>query len=356
EDSEGGLCKVKLSEPIPPHEGAVVGMRKNVLHQLKPYPSKINMGDHQYLGWTGSIKTDLPFPVADYEFKFNCGTQIEYINSTALTVDGPQARIGPVELDSLSDDPVFIRFLGDYPLPVVRQLTRDIWVSHHGGSLSIQERYELSNGGAVLAEPFSRLQFMISAQSQFPLNAMNSFDLALEPGVRGAYFVDDIGNVSTSNLHLEKDKSLWSIRPRYPLFGSWNYTFTIGWDSDLSNYLRVPYKAHHILQVPLIQGPDSFTYDNVSVNIFLPEGATDIKLSSPLPPLSEERFNHFWFLDSTGRPSISLTFSGLTDDDTQRLIYVEYDYTSIALMQKPLMIFSVLMFLFAIAYGIKIDI
>lgn len=108
--------------------------------------------------------------------------------------------------------------------------------------------------------------------------------LYLPPGIRHAYFYDLIGNVSTSSLKVvpsvPRNKrgtsfSILEMRPRYPLLGGWNYSFTLGWDTPLTesaSYNRLSGK--YIVEIPIMSPLPGAIIDEEELTIILPEGAT----------------------------------------------------------------------------------
>lgn len=93
-----------------------------------------------------------------------------------------------------------------------------------------------------------------------------------------AYFVDDIGNVSTSRFRTNSREANLELKPRYPLFGGWNYSFKTGWNADLRHFLRAVKgtSGSYVLRVPFFEGPkqsEGIEYEQVVLRIILPEGA-----------------------------------------------------------------------------------
>jgi oligosaccharyltransferase complex subunit alpha (ribophorin I) len=111
-----------------------------------------------------------------------------------------------------------------------------------------------------------------------------SIPLQLPAGIHQPYFYDSIGNVSTSRYRpapksSSKNKhstatSFLEIRPRYPLLGGWNYTYTLGWDAPLGDSGAYDKKTGtYIVGVPFMTAISGAAYDNASVTIVFPEGA-----------------------------------------------------------------------------------
>ena len=111
-----------------------------------------------------------------------------------------------------------------------------------------------------------------------------SLTLHLPAGIHSVYYYDQIGNVSTSNLRnipsvpkgsLSNQYSVLELRPRYPVLGGWNYSFTLGWDSPLRDSAGFDKKnGKWIVGVPVMTLIPGAVVDEAEVKIILPEGAT----------------------------------------------------------------------------------
>ena len=115
-------------------------------------------------------------------------------------------------------------------------------------------------------------------------HAIPSLILHLPAGIHSTYFYDQVGNVSTSRLRtappvpkgVESNQySVLDLRPRYPLMGGWNYTFTLGWDSALQDYAGYDKSTgKYIVSVPIMTVITGAVVDDATVKVILPEGAT----------------------------------------------------------------------------------
>lgn len=140
---------------------------------------------------------------------------------------------------------------------------------------------------ARLEGHFSRLAHQQQAYAQKRAgNSLLSFVLQLPAGARDVYFTDIVGNVSTSKFRPAPPKSktrsggvertsALEVRPRYPLLGGWNYTFTLGWDAPLEDSARYDKKTNeYIVGIPFFTHLPDTVVDDAEVKIILPEGAT----------------------------------------------------------------------------------
>lgn len=106
-------------------------------------------------------------------------------------------------------------------------------------------------------------------------NVLKDLTFRLPANARDVYYRDDIGNVSTSNFRNDLDSSTLNIRPRYPLFGGWNYTWFHGYNVDLGMFARYSKKTgQYILKVNFVENVFDMAIDKAQVRIVLPEGAT----------------------------------------------------------------------------------
>lgn len=173
--------------------------------------------------------------------------------------------------------PVRVRYEFTKPVIHVSRLERDIEVSHWGGNVAFEERYVLTNHAGNLSTPFNRVQWANQAYYNPPTTAIKELKFPLRPGTLDPYFTDVIGNVSTSRFRSNKREAHLEIKPRYPIFGGWNYPFRVGWSADLKNFARrVSGGEGYVLNVPFLEGPkmsEGIEYKLIELKVILPEGA-----------------------------------------------------------------------------------
>lgn len=132
---------------------------------------------------------------------------------------------------------------------------------------------------------FSRLEHQAQTYQRKPApGILTEFALQLPAGIHSVYYYDTIGNVSTSHLRvapppsqggLPGRNSVLELRPRYPLLGGWNYSFTLGWDSPLGDYAGWDAeKGRYIVGVPIMTLFGSSVIEDAEVKIILPEAST----------------------------------------------------------------------------------
>ena len=287
--SESGsqYYRIELPNALGPKEKITLSITWNVLSTLNPLPATIDQNDKQYVEYRFSAytpsayktvkqKTNLKLPSTDVpdftKFEKNSeGKEDPQTSGTTYTY-GTYADIPAGAKKEAS-----VRYEYTKPLLHATVLERDVEVSHWGGNLATEERYWLENHGAELKTQFSRFQWQQSQYYNPPTSAAKQLDVPLPGDSLNPYFIDDIGNVSTSRFRSNSRESLLELKPRYPVFGGWKYSFRIGWDADLKKSLRKLGSGDgYVLKVPFLEGPkhsEGVEYEKVVLKIVLPEGA-----------------------------------------------------------------------------------
>ncbi|GAA5821677.1 hypothetical protein JCM11251_000966 [Rhodosporidiobolus azoricus] len=287
-------------------------------------------------------------------------------------------------------------------LASIRQLDRIVELSHWGNNMAVQENIELVNSGPTLEGTFARIDHQKATMHRRQNTlAISSLSLPLPPSAHNPYYYDAVGNVSTSRFRpspaatlnggailpsqkklkaaLNRTPALLEMQPRYPLMGGWNYTFTIGYDLPLSEYVRTRKegKGHYVAAVPFLTPIRDVSVDKARVEVRLPEGARNIRVSLPFPlsslrvpsvtpvpffgpnslPRGSSRNDDGTvvktYLDFVGRPTVVMEKEGVTDRHGGEVI-IEYDLPPLVdLLQKPLACATALGSIFLLVIGAK---
>jgi oligosaccharyltransferase complex subunit alpha (ribophorin I) len=363
-DNEHDLVyyKVRFQPPLEPQAIARILVAEAFTNVLSPLPELASQDDHQFMVYTTS-----QYPLSPYKTRSSTirvktlGTTVEQLDvadNEKAAINGSELVYGPhSDVEPFVRKPITIRYENPRPLVKATKLVRDIWVSHWGSSISFEEKYWLKNIGTKLRSTFSRLDYA-RPQSSYSLNvaALKELNIPLAPNARDAYFVDLVGNVSTSHFHANDKSSMLSVKPRYPIFGGWSYNFSVGWSHDLKDYVRKIDEDQYILKVPVLQGPPDMGYDKVYVNVILPEGAADIKIVS-LFGTDLSLSKTYSYLDTIGRPTVKLAYGNLIDGHRGGDLYVQYTYTQWDALRKPLVITATLASIFTMVLFLsKVDV
>lgn len=342
-------------------------------YYLKPYrplPASIEQDEQQYLLYDYSLYAASAYPTLKQktEVKLSTVTIPDYTTFTNSEgkeypeKHGSKLLYGPFdEQPAGAVYPAQIRFEFTKPVIHVSELERDIEVSHWGGNVAFEERYALVNRGANLSTLFNRVKWAQAAYYNPASPALKEMRFPLRPGSADPYYTDVIGNVSTSRFRSGKREALLEIKPRYPVFGGWTFPFTIGWNADAGAFLRRLAQggsSSYVLNVPFLEGPkqqEGVEYEQVRLQILLPEGAENVKFAASIPSTSIETSTvtvHKTFLDTVGRTAVVIEARNLVDEFRDREVVVTYDYSLLSSLRKPIIVFSSVLGLFVAAYVI----
>ena len=271
--------RITLPSPLASSEQQTLSITYHIISSLTPLPAKIGQQDKQYLLYTFSLYAPSAYPTKKQKTKLKLPSVDVPDYTSSPERQGTTFTYGPFdERPAGAEELASVRFESTKPVIHTTLLERDIEVSHWGGNLATEERYWLTNRGAELSSQFSRWQWQMSQHYPTPSSALKELSIPLKVGSADAYFTDDIGNVSTSRFRSNFREAKLEIKPRYPVFGGWNYSFKIGWNNQLKNFLRKVQGGNgYVLQVPFLEGPkmgEGVSYDKVELRFILPEGAT----------------------------------------------------------------------------------
>ncbi|KAL9600726.1 MAG: hypothetical protein Q9219_002967 [cf. Caloplaca sp. 3 TL-2023] len=357
--------RITLPRPLSPKSQLTLSISYHILSTLTPLPFKIGQQDKQYLLYTFSTYTPSAYPTLKQKTKLKLPTtDIPDVIGGSPDRQGSTFTYGPYNdlVPAGALEPASVRYEFTKPLIHATLLERDVEVSHWGGNLASEERYWLTNQGAHLKENFNRVQWATTQYYNPPTSALRSLTVPLKVGSLNPYFTDDIGNVSTSRFRSNTREANLELKPRYPVFGGWKYSFRIGWDANVRSFLRVleTPEGGHVLKVPFLEGPkmgEGMSYRKVEVRVILPEGARNVKFETDVPLVGAEEMVHRTFMDTIGRTTLKLTAMNVVDEARDKPLIVTYDYPFGAAFRKPMTIFLGVMAVFVTAWGIgKLDV
>ncbi|KAF2687887.1 Ribophorin I [Lentithecium fluviatile CBS 122367] len=357
---------IHLPTPLAPKAQQTLSISYSVLSAVVPVPAQIGQSDKQYVQYTFSAytpsayltdkqKTKMKFPNGDVPDYTTLPADLNTEKKADPQKQGSTFTYGPYNnIPAGAEEFVSVRYEFTKPLTHATLLERDLEVSHWGGNLASEERYWLTNQGAQLKNHFSRVEWQKQSYMNPPSSALKNLNLPLHPGAVDPYFTDDIGNVSTSRFRPGKKEALLELKPRYPVFGGWKYSFRVGWNADLNTYLRkLATGDSYVLKVPFLEGPragEGIAYARVHLRVILPEGATNVKYSTTVPLVDSTTSVHRTFMDTLGRPTLELHAINIVDEFRERDLIVTYDYPWTAGYRKPIVLALGLFAVFAVSW------
>ncbi|KAI1306964.1 proteasome regulatory particle base subunit [Mortierella claussenii] len=339
--------KIKLSPPLAPGEKVQITVTASLANLIRPFPTHVGQAERQKFVYFGN-----PFALTSYPASKQKTTVVqlevhEHPEESELVVKNNQVILGPYNDVKPLEHGIFeIQYQLIGPVPHVRHLRRDIEVSQWGNNLAVEEHYNFVNKGAELKGQFSRLDFQRNPMAIREGNVIIALLTQIPKLARDIYYRDEIGNISTSILTEQPDRILFTLKPRFPIFGGWNTTWYTGYNVPLSEYLRrVPSTDRYILKVPVFVPMKLTSYDDIDIRVVLPEGAKNVKVHIPYEVDSIEHSTTKTYMDSAGRYTVTIHAENLIEEHEQDML-IEYEFSAVSYLTKPVAAASMLMVIF----------
>ncbi|KAI9073695.1 hypothetical protein K1719_044359 [Acacia pycnantha] len=313
-------------------------------HSLQPVPEKITQSDIQLVLFQESAHYLSPYDVKVQSLSVKLpDARIEsYTKLENTKLHGSEIKYGPYEnLPPFSYLPIVIHFESNHPFAVAKELIREVEISHWGNVL-VTEHYSLIHAGAQSKGEFSRLDYQARPYVR-GASAFRRLVARLPPRAHSVYYRDEIGNISTSSLWGDSRKMDLEIEPRYPMFGGWKTTFTIGYGLPLEDFLFAV-DGKRVLNITFGSPMRELVIDNLFVKVVLPEGSSEFSASVPFPvkQRQETKISH---LDVVGRPVIVLEKNNVVPEHNVNF-QVYYKFNCLSMLREPLMLIAGFFFLF----------
>ncbi|TFK87076.1 oligosaccharyl transferase alpha subunit [Polyporus arcularius HHB13444] len=382
QDSGVFLYTIELPKALNVNQTANLVIETVQTHATYAWPEEAGQKEGQSLKYETELLVLSPYKTAVQRTKvrspspqvhsYTVPEEVEFTTDAVATKSGATITYGPFydippsatsEFVDKKQKHITVHYSFDYPVLEISKLQRAAEISHWGANLNIDDKYWLHNAGPRLKGHFSRLDYQTQNYFGRPgPHTIPSLQLHLPAGIHDVYYYDLVGNVSTSRLRTTpslpkgaepNQYSVLELRPRYPIAGGWNYSFTLGWDSPLEDYAGYDKTTgKYVVSVPIMTVIPGAVVDEAEVTIILPEGATDVDYVVPWPALSETLSTHITYLDTVGRPKITLKYAQLTDKHGGN-IYVTYKVPFSAHLKKPLAVATAFAGVFALALAWK---
>ncbi|KAL5569330.1 hypothetical protein UlMin_025905 [Ulmus minor] len=341
------IYSISLLTPLSKGESATLEVLFVLTHSLEPFPAEISQSESQLVYFHDSALILSPYHIKQQTTfirtpsnKVESFTRVEPTNRA-----GTELKYGPYnDRAPYSFSPIMVHLENNNPFAVVEELVREVEISHWG-SLQITEHYILAHGGARHKGVFSRVDFQ-SRPSYSGVSSFHKLLARLPPRVHSVYYRDNIGNISSSRLRTDYQKSELEIEPRYPLFGGWKATFVIGYGLPLQDFLFESNDGKRYLNFtfgcPLVDT----VVDKLTIKVVLPEGSKDPFVVTPFP-VEQHLETKYSYLDVVGRTVVVLEKKNVVPEHNSPF-QVHYNFNPIFMLAEPLML-VVAFFLFFVA-------
>ena len=216
--------KVTLVDPIHPGEKGKIEVEETYAHRKLPFPKtmkikdipKVRVFDNLYYLSFYKSKT------TKSTLEFASGTYIlSYSKVDKADEKGSAVRFGAYkDVPALSIKPIYVHANYDDSLPAFRNVTRTVSVNHWD-KIQVDEFYQLHNEVATLEGEFGRVDY-----SEWMTHySIQWLQCSLPVEAHSLYYVDPVGNVSTSNAFRHDDHVSFRVQPRFPVMGGWKTTW-----------------------------------------------------------------------------------------------------------------------------------
>ncbi|RHZ81062.1 hypothetical protein Glove_124g21 [Diversispora epigaea] len=331
--------KIIFDRQIDPHEKIVFIMSTAFIHMLTPYPVEIAQSGRQNLLFRGNLYGNSAYTTEQQKttIKLSTANVISYTKIPGVSRNGNTIIYGFDKKKPDDYEELLVHYEFQQALLTIKGVRRDFEISHWGNNLAVEEHYNLTHDGAKLKGQFSRLEYQQTVYTHHETIMARDFLLVLPGHASEVYYRDEIGNVSTSRLRKERERTILEFKPRYPLFGGWNYTWYYGYNVPLGDFLKYDHQTgRYIFQVSSFIDPfHNAVYDKAQIRIILPEGASNVKVELPFPVNKETHTVFKTYFDSKGRYLVVLDKYNVVQEHSSPFL-VSYEYSTLELLRKPL--------------------
>ncbi|KAH3760450.1 dolichyl-diphosphooligosaccharide--protein glycosyltransferase subunit 1 [Pelomyxa schiedti] len=356
DEMKNAVYTITLEHPVAANATCTLNIVLAYSHLLTPVPKETKQNENQFIEYkdnhyfyspyfTNLVVTNVKLPENSKAIRRTDPKPSQAENNTIMY--GPFEAIAPFSFEEL-----LVHFPSNALLITVTRLERDIEVSHWG-NVAIEERYWVRHDGAELKGAFSRYELQRNSKGS-PL-AFPYFLLELPREAFGIYYRDEVGNISTSEV-LPSDTGIsLQLVPRFPLFGGWQVSFTVGYNLPLSSVVRKSSSSmgSYRLESHMLSNIQLVVVDHVVTNVILPEGSSQPVAKTSVKSLLHNVSYHKSYLDTVGRPVLTAEAHNIYPQYGASVIQVDYRFSKIAMLQEPLLLmagfFTLFVFIMALS-------
>jgi oligosaccharyltransferase complex subunit alpha (ribophorin I) len=216
---------------IPNSEKASITVKELYKRRKEPFPHIIAIREEMSLRFVDSKYYISVYPTKTQKLTINHNSQTVLFNTPDSTLEKKTKTLkyGPFKnIDALSFSEFMIHYRHNKPLPIFQEVRKTIEVSHWGNIL-VDEYYEIFNEAAGVKGEFGRVDYN-TWDSQRAQYAVKSLQTSLPRYIRGLYYWDFIGNISSSNAFRDENEVRFRIEPRFPVMGQWKTDWSQGYN------------------------------------------------------------------------------------------------------------------------------
>eukprot|EP01017_Pseudomicrothorax_dubius_P041288 TRINITY_DN6585_c0_g2_i2.p1 TRINITY_DN6585_c0_g2~~TRINITY_DN6585_c0_g2_i2.p1 ORF type:complete len:461 (-),score=143.39 TRINITY_DN6585_c0_g2_i2:160-1542(-) len=334
--------EITLANALQPGATTELVIKETHFSRMEPLPRKITLFDDQSVVLRENAQCFSPYEteVCTTTFKLPM-TPISY-DTVEATARGSVVEYGPFrQLPALSRRFVRLHYVSNTPFVVFKNVTRTVQVSHWG-NIAVEDFLRISNEGANLTGEYSRVDYNSWAKNTGKA-VLKEAHATLPYSASGVYYLDEIGNISTSNAVRDLSANIVRLRvePRFHLFGGWSANWVIGYNLPTEDFLRqdVADSEQFVLNVNFGFHFDRIMAEDYTLKVILPEGAKDIQYELPFEIDSVTREKFFYYLDIEGKPVLVFNKKNVLPFHNQ-VFKVSYRFKQESILIEPFLIFA----------------
>lgn len=346
--SQKNLFNLRFKQPLAPARTTVITLEYVFANSLVPYPSSITQKERQLVRYFGNyyfyspyITTKQTSTIALKSRSIESYTKLQPVTQTDSTiVYGPYKNIAP-----FTEDALIIHYENNAPFLTVTRIERLIEISHWG-NIAVEENIEIEHSGAKLKGSFSRYDYQ--RESNNNQHSIKSYKTVLPATAHNIYYRDSNGNISTSQVRFRKDWIELELRPRFPLFGGWRSSYTLGYRVPSYMYMFKRSSWQYVLQLRLLDHVFNDMHVNeLETSIVLPVGVSNVQINTPYDVERLPDTVTYKYLDTIGRVVIKLRKTNLVEQHIQDLEII-YNWQPFLLFHEPILLSIALYIIFII--------
>ncbi|CAH0557886.1 unnamed protein product [Brassicogethes aeneus] len=346
---------VILKQPLDSGRATVITVETIFTKSLVPHPTSILQKEKQLVRYFGNAYLYSPYNTKKQTTNVALSSRsIEnYTKLKPSSQSDSTITYGPFQdIQSYSNEEIVVHYENNAPFLTVSRLERNIEISHWG-NIAIEENIEIHHTGAKLKGPFSRYDYQRDSGSA---HSIKSYRTILPAAAHSIYYRDSNGNISTSNVKTRNEWTELELKPRFPLFGGWQSSYTLGYSVPSYQYLYKNKLGEYVLNMRLIDHVfDDMHVEELETSIVLPVGVSNIRVKTPYETKRLDDGVTYKYLDSIGRTIIKLRKNNLVEQHIQDF-EIKYEWKFTLLFHEPLLLTLAMfvLFVFAIIY-VRLD-
>mmetsp|Transcript_5675 Transcript_5675/g.12553 ORF Transcript_5675/g.12553 Transcript_5675/m.12553 type:complete len:602 (+) Transcript_5675:38-1843(+) len=350
-DAPAGVSCVEaqLADKLP--AGEVVSLENfMVLADVQtPFPKEVSQGEQQLMVFKDNVYVVSPYQVSQQStevvlpsstIKSYTDTEKPVSKSDNKVTYGKYDLIKPFTISGMR-----VHYESSKSFKKVTTLVREIEVSHWG-NIYVEESYEIKNDGAKHTGSFSRLKYAHTYNGKG--NSFREMRARFPASAHSLYYVDLIGNISSSDTRKSLQETVLDFELRYPLLGGWKVDFKLGYSVPLTDFLfKKRSDGKHRLTMPFSTPLEDVFVEDMIVRVVLPEGSHAIE-SIVQHAVEKSADVKYTYLDVSGRPVVVLHMKNVVPEHASKF-HVDYAFSSMSMLREPLLLITAFAALFVAA-------